>query len=144
MKKVLVALALISACYACGGSSENKEEQKPISNSDNNANNQIGGGTNDSASQANNAPPATNTASLDGKALIDKSTCRACHNEEKKVVGPAYVDVAAKYSDKDVQYLSEKIIKGGKGVWGDVMMPPNNVSPADAEAMVRYILSLKK
>jgi cytochrome c len=61
------------------------------------------------------------------QALMQKSGCAACHAIDKKVVGPAYQDVAAKYkSDKDaLAKLSDKVKKGGVGVWGDVPMPPN-------------------
>lgn len=82
-----------------------------------------------------------------GKQLIDKSDCLGCHNETTKVVGPSYVDVAAKYpvSELNVDELADKIIRGGSGVWGDVPMTPHpNLSKEDAKEMVNYILSLKK
>lgn len=78
--------------------------------------------------------------------LAQKKNCMACHATEKKLVGPSYKDVAAKYaSDKDaVKKLSEKIIKGGSGVWGPVPMPANTqVSPADAEQLAKWIMSVK-
>lgn len=78
--------------------------------------------------------------------LAQKKNCMACHAVDKKLVGPAYKDVAAKYAgDKDaVKKLSEKIIKGGSGVWGQVPMPANNqVSEADARKLVAWILSTK-
>ncbi|ANH66745.1 c-type cytochrome [Mitsuaria sp. 7] len=78
--------------------------------------------------------------------LAQKKNCMACHAVDKKLVGPAYKDVAAKYaSDKDaVKKLSEKIIKGGSGVWGPVPMPANTqVSPAEAETLAKWILSTK-
>ena len=70
----------------------------------------------------------------------------ACHAVDKKLVGPAYKDVAAKYAgDKDaVKKLSEKIIKGGSGVWGPVPMPANTqVNPAEAEQLAKWILTTK-
>ena len=77
-------------------------------------------------------------------ALAQKKNCMACHQVAKKVVGPAYKDIAKKYTAKDEAMLAEKVIKGGKGVWGPVPMPPNSaVSPADAEKLVKWILSLK-
>ena len=82
-----------------------------------------------------------------GEDLIKKSGCSACHANDKKVVGPAYADVAAKYkSDKGAAAkLVEKVKKGGSGVWGPVPMPPNpNVSDADLTTIVTYILALKK
>jgi len=82
-----------------------------------------------------------------GQALMQKSGCAACHAIDKKVVGPAYQDVAAKYkSDKGaLAKLSDKVKKGGVGVWGDVPMPPNvQVSDADIKELVGWILTLKK
>ena len=65
------------------------------------------------------------------EALAKAKNCMACHAVDKKVVGPAYKDVAAKYKgDKAaVATLAAKIKAGGKGVWGEVPMPPNNVTP---------------
>ncbi|PIQ22014.1 MAG: hypothetical protein COW65_05550 [Cytophagales bacterium CG18_big_fil_WC_8_21_14_2_50_42_9] len=84
-------------------------------------------------------------AVLPGKALMDKSDCNACHSIDNKIVGPAFKDVAKKYkSDKTaVAKLSDKIIKGGAGSWGDIPMSPHpQVSKTDAAEMVKYILSL--
>ena len=78
--------------------------------------------------------------------LAQKKSCMACHATDKKLVGPAYKDVAAKYAkDKDaVKKLSEKIIKGGSGVWGPVPMPANpKVSPAEALKLAQWVLSAK-
>ena len=78
--------------------------------------------------------------------LMKKHACIACHAVDKKMVGPAYKDVAAKYrGQKDIApKLVEKVKKGGVGVWGQVPMPPNpNVSDADAKALVNWILTLK-
>lgn len=79
-----------------------------------------------------------------GKALISESDCFACHKEKEKLVGPAYVDVAKKYKVSDLPMLTDKVINGGSGVWGNIPMTPHpGMSKTDAEAMVRYILSLK-
>lgn len=81
----------------------------------------------------------------EGKNLISKSDCLACHQLQTKVVGPAYAAVAEKYTatDANINKLSEKIIKGGSGVWGTVPMVPHpSVPTADAKKMVEYILSL--
>jgi cytochrome c len=78
--------------------------------------------------------------------LAQKKNCMACHALDKKLVGPAYKDVAAKYAkDKDaVAKLSEKVIKGGSGVWGPVPMPANTqVSEAEAKQLVQWILTVK-
>ncbi|MFN6960842.1 MAG: c-type cytochrome [Rhodocyclaceae bacterium] len=76
--------------------------------------------------------------------LAKKSNCMSCHQMDKKMVGPAYQDVAKKYAgDPDaVKKLTEKVKKGGKGVWGQVPMPPNaNVKDADIETLVKWILA---
>jgi len=82
-----------------------------------------------------------------GEDLLKKNGCTACHSIDKKLVGPAYVDVAAKYKGDPgaAAKLFEKVKKGGTGVWGQIPMPPNpQVSDADLKAMISYILALKK
>lgn len=79
------------------------------------------------------------------KALAQKNNCLACHAIDKKLVGPAYKDVAAKYKgDKAAEArLIDKVKKGGSGVWGPVPMPPNvNVKDDEAKALVEWILSM--
>jgi cytochrome c len=81
------------------------------------------------------------------EAMMQKDGCAACHSIDKKIVGPAYQDVAAKYkSDKDAAAkLADKVKKGGVGVWGQIPMPPNaQVSDADIKDLVSWILTLKK
>ncbi len=78
--------------------------------------------------------------------LAQKKNCMACHALDKKIVGPAYKDVAAKYAgQKDaVAKLAEKIQKGGSGVWGAVPMPPNAIVNADeAKQLATWVLSVK-
>jgi cytochrome c len=78
--------------------------------------------------------------------LAKKHVCFACHSVDKKLVGPAYKDVAAKYrGDKGAEAkLVEKVKKGGAGVWGPTAMPPNAAVPdADLHALVKWILSQK-
>src|SRR5438552_11837702 len=78
--------------------------------------------------------------------LATKSGCMACHAVDKKVVGPSYKEVAAKYKgDKGAQAKLEKKVKeGGQGVWGQVPMPPNSfVSDADIKKLVQWVLSQK-
>jgi cytochrome c len=78
--------------------------------------------------------------------LATKSACTACHAVDKKLVGPAYKDVAAKYKGnaKAEAMLIEKVKKGGVGVWGQVPMPPNaNVKDADVATLVKWVLSIK-
>ncbi|HEX7440898.1 MAG TPA: c-type cytochrome [Caldimonas sp.] len=78
--------------------------------------------------------------------LAQKKNCMACHAIDKKVVGPAYKDVAAKYAgQKDAtDKLAQKVVKGGSGVWGAVPMPANaQVTDAEAKQLVQWILTLK-
>ena len=82
-----------------------------------------------------------------GEDMLKKNGCTACHAIDKKLIGPAYVDVAAKYKGDAgaAAKLAEKVKKGGSGVWGQVPMPPNpQVSDADLKTMITYILALKK
>ena len=80
------------------------------------------------------------------EALAKSKNCMACHSVDKKLVGPSYKDVAAKFG-KDAgaaDMLAGKIIKGSSGTWGAVPMPPNaNVSEAEAKTLATWILSLK-
>lgn len=76
--------------------------------------------------------------------LAKKSNCMACHAVDKKMVGPAYLDVAKKYAgDKEAaKALAAKIKAGSKGVWGQIPMPPNpNLKDADAEALAKWVLA---
>jgi len=78
--------------------------------------------------------------------FAQKKNCMACHAVDKKVLGPAYKDVAAKYAgQKDaVDKLSAKVVKGGSGVWGNIPMPANpQVTDAEAKQLVQWILTLK-
>jgi cytochrome c len=80
------------------------------------------------------------------QALATSKNCMACHALDKKLVGPAYKDVAAKYaSDKAaVDKLAAKIMKGGSGVWGPVPMPANaQVNDAEAKKLAAWVMSLK-
>ena len=84
----------------------------------------------------------------DALALAKKSGCLACHSIEKKVVGPAWKDVSAKYKgDASMKAkLIDKVKKGGKGNWGQVPMPPYSprVADADIEKLVGFVLSIAK
>jgi len=78
--------------------------------------------------------------------LAKKYACFACHATDKKMVGPSYKDVAAKYrADKAAPAkLADKVKKGSQNVWGNVPMPPNSTVPdADINALVKWILSQK-
>lgn len=79
------------------------------------------------------------------EALAKSKNCMACHSVDKKLVGPAYKDIAAKYKgDKTaVDKLAVKIQKGGSGVWGPVPMPANpQVNEADAKKLATWVMGL--
>ena len=78
--------------------------------------------------------------------LAKKYNCTACHAADKKMVGPSYKDVAAKYKGQAdaVAKLSAKVKAGGAGVWGQIPMPPNAAVPdADLKALVEWVLATK-
>ena len=133
MKKVFGMLLIAAVFSACGGGSKS--------------------GSSDSSATATDtsAMAATTSRTIDttqaGGKLIAKNDCLTCHKVDTKVIGPAYADVAKKYtaSDAVVDTLASKIIKGGKGNWGDVAMTPHAaLSMDDAKIIVKYILTLKK
>jgi cytochrome c len=92
------------------------------------------------------AAAAGSATAADPADLAKKSGCLACHQVDKKLVGPSYKDVAAKYAgDKTAEAkLIDKVKKGGSGVWGSVPMPPNVlVKDEDIKILVDWILSQK-
>ena len=87
------------------------------------------------------AAPAPASASPE---LAKKHACFACHAVDKKLVGPSYKDVSAKYrGDKGAEgRLADKVKKGSQGTWGQVPMPPNTAVPdADVRTLVKWVLS---
>lgn len=96
------------------------------------------------------APEVKTQAPLDdvarGKALIAGSDCQACHNEARKTIGPAYIDIANRYdkSPATITKLGNKVRSGGSGSWGDIPMNAHpDLMPDDAALIIHYILSLK-
>jgi cytochrome c len=142
MKKAILTLGIAAGLYACGGGESTETTTQPISNAT----------TEETAPAATTeaAAPATAEAAApkkDGQALINSSDCRTCHKDDSKLIGPAYQDVAKKYENNaaNVKMLTEKIINGGQGNWGEIPMAGHpNLSQDDASAMVEYILSMKK
>ena len=127
MKKVLGTIAAVVALTACGGNKDNK--------------------TTEASTTSSTSSLSSNPDYQKGIELIGKNDCLTCHKANEKNIGPAYKDVAAKYdnSDATIKMLSEKIIKGGSGVWGAIPMTPHPaLKQEDAEAMVKYVLLLKK
>ena len=86
------------------------------------------------------------TVAFADQALAQKKNCMACHAIDKKLVGPSYKDVAAKYKDDKsaVDKLAQKIMKGGSGVWGPVPMPANaQVNEAEAKKLAAWVMTIK-
>jgi len=76
--------------------------------------------------------------------LARSKNCVACHHLERKMIGPAYKAIAERYAKDEsaVANLSDKVIKGGAGSWGQTPMPPQaSVTPAEAETLTKWILS---
>jgi cytochrome c len=86
---------------------------------------------------------STGIASAD-EAMAKKNACMSCHQVAKKVVGPAFQDVAKKYKGDAgaAAHLEQVIVKGGKGVWGPIPMAPQPKAAGDAKALAAWILSL--
>lgn len=135
MKKIFLSFAVAIVISSCGNSSSETTS-----------------GTGDTkATETKDAAAddlSGNPVYQKGLALVAKSDCLTCHKVDDKLTGPPYREVADKYAslpDTIVAHLAGKIIKGGNGVWGEPFMTPHAaVSQEDAEAMVKYILLLKK
>jgi cytochrome c len=86
------------------------------------------------------------TANAEGSRYIVANDCLTCHKVDEKSMGPSYKQIADRYENNqgNVENLADKIIKGGKGLWGQNAMTPHpNIPEPEAQAMVRYILSLR-
>jgi cytochrome c len=131
MKKFLLPALLVSLLIACGGGEEKKADE---------------------ATKTTEETPVQDLSSnpdyQKGLELVGQSDCLTCHKVNEASTGPAYALVAEKYAgaaDTTVTRLAQKIIAGGAGVWGAVPMTPHpQISQADAEQMVKYVLLLKK
>jgi cytochrome c len=92
------------------------------------------------------AATASATTEAEAMDIAKKNGCLACHQLDKKMVGPAWKEVGKKYAgqaDAEAKLLV-KVKKGGKGVWGEVPMPPNaTVKEADVKTLVQFVLTLK-
>lgn len=127
MKKIAILFVFALTLAACGSKTETAKEDY---------------GTPNEASQSE-------TTAVDvigqGESLVKASDCKTCHHATNKLIGPAHTEVAKKYefTQANVTYLADKIIKGGSGVWGQVPMTAHaDIAQADAEKMARYVLSL--
>ena len=123
MKRIFISAIVLTALFSCGGG-EKKE-----------------------GAATEPAVAATNPLEDKAMAAIAKSDCLTCHKINETVTGPAYAEVAKKYenTEANVNMLVEKVIKGGKGNWGEVpMLAHPALDPAEAKTIVEYILSLRK
>lgn len=94
------------------------------------------------ANPAGSPAAMASAPALAGKDLAAKSGCLTCHAVDKKVIGPAFKDIANKYKASDEAMLIAKVKAGGKGVWGPIPMPPNvAVKDEDIKALVNWILA---
>lgn len=90
------------------------------------------------------APAASGSAGVAALALAKANACMSCHGVDHKIVGPAFRDVAKKYSGRpdEVAYLAGKIKKGGEGAWGPIAMPEQpQLKEADAKAIAEWLAS---
>jgi cytochrome c len=136
MKKLLAMLVAAAMIYSCGGGDKKSESEEPKAG--------------DTAATTTEPAPATPaTGGVDAEkalTLIGSNDCTTCHAIDRKVIGPAYKDVAKKYEDNQAteDSLVAKVKHGGSGNWGNIAMTPHpNLSDEDARLMVKYILSLK-
>lgn len=130
MKKYLVAIALLVFIGACSSNNANDKKTETTATAE---------------APANDL--SSNPDYQKGVELIAKSDCLTCHKTDTKIIGPAYKDVAAKYenTEANVNMLASKILKGGTGVWGQIPMTPHAaLSEADAKALAKYVLLLRK
>lgn len=126
MKKLIASAVIVLALFACNNAEEKTKTGE--------------------AEQKKNA--AMDNPDYDaGLNLVAKSNCFTCHKLREKLIGPAYGEVAKKYANtpENIELLTDKILKGGQGVWGTVPMAAHpELTKADAEKMVKYILLLKE
>lgn len=135
-KQLVAALSCAILMASCGGSGDKTATKD----------------TTASTTPATTTPAGGNTASDKALDLIGGSDCTTCHRLHKaqggSSIGPAYDEVAAKYTnaqDTTVDRLVKKIISGGSGIWGSVPMTPHQaLKPEDVKTMVTYILTLKQ
>jgi cytochrome c len=135
MKKLLILIVVFGlttwTITSCGGKKE--EEKKEADDGY------------DDYETAEGDKPSSEDLIKQGQVLADASDCKTCHHLKNKILGPAHEEVAKKYefTQANVTYLADKIIKGGSGVWGELPMTAHpDMSQADAEKMAMYVLSL--
>ncbi|HUC81268.1 MAG TPA: c-type cytochrome [Flavisolibacter sp.] len=126
MKKTMLILGLVALIASCGGNDKSEPAAK---------------------TEAPKTERKLTPEEDRGETLIAQNDCLGCHKIDQRLNGPSYREVAEKYAGQAgiADTLAQHIIKGHVGTWGDIAMTPHqNLSEADAKAMVAYILSLKQ
>lgn len=138
MKNIILSLGFLAFVVSCS------KDDKKVQDADMDATVKMDDSQYKDGASDINADVAESDPVAEGLALIDGQDCRTCHHDQDQLIGPSYKDVAAKYTDADLDYLAGKIIDGGKGVWGEIPMTPHpGVNMEDAKTMVKYVLSVK-
>lgn len=144
MKKIFIILGIALTVAACGGSKPGEAEGGADSTSASNktaVTAETNAANDTAANKIGTDAPATGKSGID---LMGANDCNTCHSEKSKVIGPALVDIAKKYTAADVETLAKKVIAGGSGNWGTVPMTAHpQLSIDDAKTMVSYILTVK-
>lgn len=137
MKKTFIVFSMLATLIACNQSGDKAAEGETAETP--------------ATQQPTEAAPADDLSSnpdyVKGLELEAKSDCGTCHKIDEKLVGPSFREIAAKYPNDQatIDSLTEKVIKGGAGNWGQVPMTPHPDMPKeDAQAIVKYIMLLKK
>lgn len=146
MKKIFVVLGISLVIAACGGPKPGESEggdSDSVSTNNQSAVAQQSNAAQDTAVNDIGTAKAEGT-STKGKDLMASLDCMTCHKEQEKVIGPAFVEIAKKYTTADEEMLAKKVISGGAGNWGTVPMTAHpDLKLEDAKLMVSYILSVK-
>lgn len=140
MKKIIIAISFLAFMVSCSSGGEQQPtdpDMDPTVAQDDSVYKEDSGDTSEETASADNSLEA-------GLALIEGSDCRTCHQNDTRVIGPSYKEVAEKYSEEDIDVLVSHIIDGSVGIWGEIPMTPHlDLSEEDARLMVKYILSLE-
>ena len=140
MKKIIIAISFLAFMVSCSSGGEQQPTDPDMDATvaqDDSVYKEESGHASEETASADNSLEA-------GLALIEGSDCRTCHQNDTKVIGPSYKEVAEKYSEEDIDVLVSHIIDGSVGIWGEIPMTPHlDLSEEDARLMVKYILSLE-
>jgi cytochrome c len=140
LKNLFLLIALSIAISSCGDNNDQTGNHADSTNAVN-FNKDV-----KKADSVKSPAPAVSIANSSDKGaqLIIQSDCRNCHKEQEKLIGPAFIAIAKKYTLKNINSLADKVIKGGAGSWGDISMSPHpSLQRNDAKEMVAFILKMK-